>query len=136
MESREMQFFYWFLKLFTFFGAIFISNPVYNQTGWWGIAVLILLVLGGVNYFDNKLNDLKLHNISDRFPVLKELEKGDLVTLELKNGSKFSNFIFNTFDEYDITISKKMDLEQVLQGENNIQSIKIRKVNAINKLVD
>lgn len=131
-----MQIFYWFLKLFTFFGAIFISNLVYNQTGWWGIAVLILLVLGGVNYFDNKLNDLKLHNISDRFPVLKELEKGDLVTLELKNGSKFSNFIFNTFDEYDITISKKMDLEQILQGENNIQSIKVRKVNAIKKLVD
>ena len=131
-----MQLFYWFLKFFTFFGAIFISNPVYNQTGWWGIAVLILLVLWGGNYFDNKLSHLKLHNINDRFPILKELEKGDLVTLELKNGSKFSNFIFNTFDEYDITISKKMDLEQVLQRENNIQIIKIRKVDAIKKLVD
>lgn len=131
-----MQLFYWFLKLFTFFGAIFLSNPVYDQTGWWGIAVLILLVLWGVNYFDNKISHLKIHNISARFPILKELERGDLITLELKNDSKFSNFIFNTFDGYDITISRKMDLEQVLQGENNIQSIKIRKVDAIKKLVD
>lgn len=128
-----MQFFYWFLKFFIFFGAVFVSTTVYNQTGWWGIAVLILLVLWGENYFDNKLSHLKLHNINDRLPILKELERGDSVTVELKNGSIFSNYIFNTFDEYDITISRKMDLEQILEGKNNIRSIKIRKVNAIKK---
>lgn len=136
MESQVMLLFYWFLKFFIFFGAIFISNPVYDQTGWWGIAVLILLVLWGENYFDNKLSHLKLHYISDRLPILKELERGDLVTLELKNGSIFSNFIFNTFDEYDVTISRKIDLEQILEGKNNIRYIKIRKIKVIKKLID
>ena len=127
---------YWFFKFFIFFGAILISTPIYTQTGWWGIAVLILLVLWGENLFDNKLSKLKWQTIHDRLPVLKELKSGDRVTITLKNGNVFSDFTFSFFNEFDIIVSRNTILDQVVESKDDMKWVKFNKISAIEKLLD
>ncbi|WP_282021040.1 hypothetical protein [Planomicrobium okeanokoites] len=133
---KVLYWFFKFFKFFIFFGAILISTPIYNQTGWWGIAVLILLVLLGENHFDNKLSKLKWQNIRDRFPVIKELKSGDRVTITLKNGKVFSDFTFSYFNEFDIIVSRNTLLDQVLGSKDDMKWIKCSKISAIEKLLD
>lgn len=102
-----MKVFYWFLKCLNL-GIFLLTSPfVYDQTGWWGAIVVILLMVWGENYLNDKLRLLKQQKINDRFPILKELESGERVTLTLKNGKVFSDFVYSFFTEYDIIISKK-----------------------------
>jgi hypothetical protein len=129
-----MEVLYWFCKFLIVFCLITISNPVYDLAGWWGAVSLFLLVLWAWNFFDNKLKKIQLHNIHTRLPVLKDLDLGELVTLELKNGMIFSNFLFSSYNEHDITIYSQIDLEQIMQGKNNERSIRIKKVISIQKV--
>jgi hypothetical protein len=132
-ERYVMELFYWFLKFSIFFIAILLGNPIYNQTGWWGIAVLILLLLVGLRYFDKKLRGHKQRNMIARFPSLKGLESGNLITVELKNGETYSNFIYMMFNENEMMISRKMELDQVLEGQDDTRWIKLNKIKAIKK---
>lgn len=128
-----LELFYWFLKFSIFFVAVLLSNTIYNQFGWWGIAVLILLLLAGDRYFNKKLRTYKQHSMIARLPSLKGLESGDVVTVELKNGETYSNFIYLMFDENEMTISRKMELNQVLEGQDDTRWIKLNKIKTIKK---
>lgn len=128
-----MGIFYWFLKFSIFFIAILLGNTIYNQTGWWGIAILILLLLVGLSFFDRKLRGHKQRSMIARFPSLKGLESGNLVTVELKNGETYSNFIYMMFDENEIMISRKMEFNQVIEGQDDTRWIKLNKIKAIKK---
>ena len=131
-----MKVFYWFLKCLNL-GIFVLTSPfVYDQTGWWGAIVFILLMVWGENYLNDKLRLLKKHKINERFPVLKELESGDRVTLTLKNGKVFSDFVYSFFTEYDIIISKKTMLEQLLEDKDDSKWININKISAIEKSSD
>ena len=88
------------------------------------------------NYLNDKLRLLKQQKINDRFPVLKELESGERVTLTLKNGKVFSDFVYSFFTEYDIIISKKTILEQLLEDKDDSKWININKISAIEKSSD
>ncbi|WP_040851168.1 hypothetical protein [Planococcus halocryophilus] len=89
-----MKFFYWFFKFFILFAAMLIGTFAFDQTGSWGVVGLVLIVLWGENYLDNRLSELKLRRITDRLLILKQLESGDQVTITLKNGKVFSDFLF------------------------------------------
>lgn len=90
----------------------------------------------GENYLNDKLRLLKQQKINDRFPILKELESGERVTLTLKNGKVFSDFVYSFFTEYDIIISKKTILEQLLEDKDDSKWININKISAIEKSSD
>lgn len=131
-----MKVFYWFLKFFILFAATIIGSFVFDQTGSWGVIGLVLIVLWGENYLDNRLSELKLRRITDRLLILKLLESGDQVTITLKNWKVFSNFVFSFFTEYDIIVSRKMTLEQVLEGKDDTKWIKFNKIREIEKVLD
>lgn len=128
-----LELFYWFLKFSIFFVVVLLSNTIYNQAGWWGIALLILLLLAGDRYFNKKLRSYKQRSRIARLPSLKGLESGDVVTVELKNGETYSNFVYLMFDENELTILRKMELDQVLEGQDDTRWIKLNKIMTIKK---
>lgn len=131
-----MKVFYWFLKCLIL-GIFVLTSPfVYVQTGWWGAIVVILLMLWGENYLNNKLSVLKQHKINEKFPVLKELESGDRVKLTLKNGKVHSDYVYSFLTEYDIIISRTTILEQLLEDKDDSKWININKISAIEKSPD
>ncbi|MBU9675019.1 hypothetical protein KQ939_09030 [Planococcus sp. CP5-4] len=100
------------------------------------MVVIILLMLWGESYLNNKLRVLKQHKINERFPVLKELESGDRVTLTLKNGKVHSDFVYSFFTEYDIIISRKTIIEQLQEDKDDSKWVNVNKINAIEKSPD
>lgn len=125
-----MEYFYLFLKISLVGSAILFSDFIYGQIGWW-FAVVMILALWAASYFDKKLIQLKKQKLTERFSILETLDSGQLVTIELTNGELFSNYIFSYFNEDEITVAKKLEQEQILQGEDNIREIKFTRIQSI-----
>lgn len=129
-ERRTMEYFYLFLKISLVGSAILFSDFIYAQIGWW-FAVVMILVLWASAYFDKKSIRIKKQKLTERFSILKTLDSGQSVNVELTNGELFSNYIFSYFNEEKITVAKKLEREQIMQGEDNIREIKFTKIHSI-----
>lgn len=91
----------------------------------------MILALWASAYFDKKSIRIKKQKLTERFLILKTLDIGQSVTVELKHGELFSDYIFSSFNEDEITIAKKLEQEQIMQGEDNIREIKFTKIQSI-----
>lgn len=125
-----MEYFYLFLKISLVGSAILFSEFIYGQIGWW-FAVVMILVLWASAYFDKKSIQIKKQKLTERFSILKTLDSGQLVTVELTNGELFSDYIFSSFNEDEITVAKKLEQEQIMDGVDNIREIKFTKIQSI-----
>lgn len=125
-----MEYFYLFLKISLVGSAILFSEFIYGQIGWW-FAVVMILVLWASAYFDKKSIQIKKQKLTERFSILKTLDIGQSVTVELTNGELFSDYIFSSFNEDEITVAKKLEQEQIMDGVDNIQEIKFSKIQSI-----
>lgn len=125
-----MEYFYLFLKISLVGSAIVFSDFIYGQIGWW-FAVVMILALWASAYFDKKSIRIKKQKLTERFLILKTLDSGQLVTVELTNGELFSDYIFSSFNEDEITVAKKIEQEQIMQGEDNVREIKFTKIQSI-----
>ncbi|MBU9675190.1 hypothetical protein KQ939_00025 [Planococcus sp. CP5-4] len=125
-----MEYFYLFLKISLVGSAILFSDFIYGQIGWW-FAVVMILALWAASYFDKKLIQLKKQKLIERFSILETLDSGQSVTVELKNGEMFPDYIFSFFNEEEITVDKKLEREQIMQGEDNVREIKFTKIQSI-----
>jgi|GEM_PF-5761551 len=125
-----MEYFYLFLKISLVGSTILFSDFIFGQIGWW-FAVVIILALWASGYFDKKSIQIKKQKLTERFSILKTLDSGQSVNVELTNGELFSDYIFSYFNEDEITVAKKLEREQIMQEEDNIREIKFTKIQSI-----
>ncbi len=128
----EMRVWYGFLYFSIIPVIILLQKPIAQKTGWWGIVTTILIVLLAQGYLQRKRYEHKISGLDAKFPSLRKLENGERVTVELKNGDLFSDFVFVEYSEQEVTIIRKMTAEQIMAGEGKAQSISLRKVKTIN----
>ncbi|MDE0581693.1 hypothetical protein ON064_01350 [Planococcus sp. A6] len=125
-----MEYFYLFLKISLVGSTILFSDFIFGQIGWW-FAVVMILALWASGYFDKKSIQIKKQKLTERFSILKTLDSGQSVNVELKNGELFSDYNFSSFNEDEITVAKKLEREQITQGEDNVREIKFTKIQSI-----
>lgn len=125
-----MEYFYLFLKISLVGSTILFSDFIFGQIGWW-FAVVMILALWASGYFDKKSIQIKKQKLTERFSILKTLDSGQSVNVELKNGELFSDYNFSYFNEDEITVAKKLEQEQIMQGEDNVREIKFTKIQSI-----
>ena len=125
-----MEYFYLFLKISLVGSTILFSDFIFGQIGWW-FAVVMILALWASGYFDKKSIQIKKQKLTERFSILKTLDSGQSVNVELTNGELFSDYIFSSFNEDEITVAKKLEREQITQGEDNVREIKFTKIQSI-----
>lgn len=85
----------------------------------------------GVRLFRQKIDSNKKQKLTERFPILKTLDSGQSVAVELKNGELFSDYIFSYFNEEELIVAKKLGREQIMQGEYKTREIKFAKIQSI-----
>ena len=66
----------------------------------------MILALWASGYFDKKSIQIKKQKLAERFSILKILDSGQSVTVELKDGELFSDYIFSCFNEEEIIVGK------------------------------
>ncbi|WP_211654101.1 hypothetical protein [Planococcus alpniumensis] len=125
-----MEYFYLFLKISLVGSTILFSDFIFGQIGWW-FAVVMILALWASGYFDKKSIQIKKQKLTERFSILKTLDSGQSVNVELKNGELFSDYNFSSFNEDEITVAKKLEREQIMQGGDNVREIKFTKIQSI-----
>ncbi|WP_434402748.1 hypothetical protein M1Q06_08295 [Planococcus sp. 11815] len=125
-----MEYFYLFLKISLVGSTILFSDFIFGQIGWW-FAVVMILALWASGYFDKKSIQIKKQKLTERFSILKTLDSGQSVNVELKSGELFSDYNFSSFNEDEITVAKKLEREQITQGEDNVREIKFTKIQSI-----
>lgn len=72
-----------------------------------------------------------------RFPVLAELESGEIIHIELKNGENLLNKVFFTLSNTEILIGKEqlpvVEIDKLLAESKKTQWIMLKNVKTIKK---
>ena len=132
-----MYFIYWFLKFGWLLLIIFIGNTYLSNLGLWSVAICVALFLLGNLLINKKMDHYSKQFFLRRFPVLAELESGEIIHIELKNGENLLNKVFITLSNTEILIGKEqfpvIEIKKLLAERKRTQWIRLKNVKAIKK---
>ena len=132
-----MYIIYWFLKFGWLLLIIFIGNIYLSNFGLWSVVIGVALFLLGNLLINKKMDHYSKQFFLRRFPVLAELESGEIIHIELKNEENLLNKVFISLSNSEILIGKEqfpvVEIDKLLAGRKKTQWIRLKNVKAIKK---
>jgi hypothetical protein len=98
-----------------------------------------LLINSGNYYQQKKIDHVQKQQLLKKYPILKNLKKGQIISVELKSGEELTNLIYIDFNDYEILVSKQLEFnkepEKIMEDIIDIRWIKLKKVKTL-KILD
>ncbi|KQL50447.1 hypothetical protein AN964_22575 [Heyndrickxia shackletonii] len=111
-----------------------IATTYWKHFGWWFLVVCFVALIIGLGPIEKRLSRLEekrsQEKILSRYPFVKELQNGQVMTIEMKNGERLENVVLLTRVESELLIVSKSEKDRDVD-EKKIQTIKLKRVKSI-----
>lgn len=127
---------YWFVKL-GMYSAGTIATTYLKGFRWWYLVicaiVLILVDIAIEKKFERQREQKGQNKAKKKYPFLKELNEGQVITVELKNGEKLTDVIFLDYIKSEVLLGTETEFNNELETYevSEIRWIKLKRVESI-----
>ncbi|TWT14352.1 hypothetical protein [Planomicrobium sp. CPCC 101079] len=125
-----MKYFYWLSRFALFWGLSSTAKYFYKSYGWWTVVVGISIFLIVDWVINKKLEEIKEKEIIKKYPYLKTLKSGQLISLKLKNGKELTHMTYYYFIDDVISVSN-LPYGEIIESLKSIQYIKLKKIQTL-----
>jgi hypothetical protein len=134
-----MKFIFWLIKLGIYAFISFIATTYWKTFGWWFLVICSILLLIVETIINKRIDHVQKQQLLKKYPILKNLKKGQIISVELKSGEELTNLIYIDFNDYEILVSKQLEFnkepEKIMEDIIDIRWIKLKKVKTL-KILD
>ncbi|MGV3466910.1 MAG: hypothetical protein ACO1OT_16660 [Heyndrickxia sp.] len=130
-----MRYLYSIIRILWYLGISIIATTYWRHFGWWFLIICLVLLIVGTIPIEKRLSQLEgkrtEEKILRRFPFVKTLENGLVLTIEMKDGERLENVILLTRMESELLIVSRPKVGEEFD-ESTVRTIKLKRVQSIN----
>lgn len=134
-KDKVMRHLYWIIRVGWYLGISIIATTYWKHFGWWFLIVCLGVLILGTIPIEKRLSRLEEKRVEEkilrRYPFVKELKNGQVVTIDLKDGERIENVILLTRMETELLIVSKPENDGEFD-DSTIRKIKLKRVKSIN----
>ncbi|MDC3426174.1 hypothetical protein NC797_16885 [Aquibacillus sp. 3ASR75-11] len=133
-RDKGRRFIYKLLTLGWYLTISIIATTYWKHFGWWFLILCLVILLLGFIPIEKKLIPLEEkrseEKILRKYPFVKEMVDGQVMTIEMKNGEELRDVILITRMELEIMIASRYEFGKALV-EDDVRWLKLKKIKSI-----